>query len=300
MRFPPLLLLLLGIPLAQTPYATGIKMTVRNTLGPTLTTERTTYFEADRKREEWRSSEGGKDFWGSPTITYGPHAAMITRCDLGKEFMLNLDAHEYSAIPYPPKFFAEALAKAKAQPRPATSPQPPKPTVRIETTTVDTGEREQIFGRTARHMMITQKYIPLAGSAEIAQESVTDAWYIDLDTQLSCDFKFPPGTRAHSFGATSKSEVPEFVDSGESPKGFSVAQTTRITSSLKSPDGSTQQHTSQSEMSVVDFVNGPLDPALFEIPAGFKLVDNVELNPPQQVPSAWERLKARWSNLFRD
>lgn len=274
------------------PQTTGIKMTVRNTLGPTLTTEQTTYFQVDRKRSEWQGFDGPR---------LGPHVARITRCDLGKEFMLNLDARQYGSTPYPPKAFAEALAEVKARSRPVPPP-PPKATLRIETTTVDTGERKQIFGRTARHMTITQKYIPLAGSTQMAQESVTDAWYIDLDTQLSCDFQFPRGTLVRSVGLSGspQQEVLEFASVGEPAKGFSVTQSIKNTSSLKLSDGTTKEFTSQSEMSVVDFEEGPLDPALFEIPPGFKLVDNVELNPPQQPPSVWERFKARFANLFRD
>lgn len=82
--------------------------------------------------------------------------------------------------------------------------------------------------------------------------------------------------------------------------GFSVAQTTRITGTLKLPNGAFKQVTSQSEIAVVDFQEGALGASLFEIPSGFKLVDNVELNPPQQPLSAWEQFKARFVDLFRD
>lgn len=297
MRFSPFLVVLLGLPLMRTPQTTGIKMTVRNTLGPKFTTEQTTYFEADRKRIEWQGSDGPR---------LGPHIATITRCDLGKAFMLNLDTREYDSAPYPPETFAQALAKVKAlkaQPRPIPPAQSPKPTLRIETTTVDTGERKQMFGRTARHMTTTQRYIPLPGSTQMARESVTDAWYIDLDTQLSCDFKFPSGARVQYValsGSPEQQEVPEFVTVGGPAKGFPMAQTIRNTSTLELPDGRMKQFNSQSELAVIDFEDGPLDPSLFEIPAAFKLVDHVDPNPPQQAPSPWERFKARFANLFRD
>jgi len=294
-------LLLLNLSLAQTPQSTGIKMTVRSTLGGNFSTEQTTYLLSDRKRVEWRGSEGRRNFWGSTTIVYGPHTATITRCDLGKEFMVNLDARQYSAMAYPSNAFAEALAKAKALPRPVPPPPSPTPTLRIETNTFDTGERKQMFGHTARHIVITEKYIPFTASTQMAHESVTNAWHIDLDTRLSCDFKWPAGVGGHWYGISgdTKQEVPEFVDMGEAPKGFSVAQTTRIVSTLKLPDGTSKQVTSQSEIAVVDFQEGTLDPSLFEIPKAFKLVDNVQLNPPQQPPSAWEQFKAHFANLFR-
>jgi hypothetical protein len=273
------------------PQVTGIKMTVRNTLGASFSTQYTTYFEADRNRMETRSSIGQR---------LGPHVATITRCDLGKMFMINLDAGKYESIPYPQKALVEALEKAKAQPRPAIAAYPAAPTLRIETTTVDTGERKQMFGRTARHFVITQKHVPLAGSRQMAQQSVTDAWYIDLDMQLSCDPM--RGRRAHLYAASistnGQPEIPEFVDVGEPAKGFPFAQTTKTTGSFKLPDGTTKETTSSSELAVIDFQEGPLDPALFEVPAGFKLVDRVQLNPSPEPPTAWERIKASVSNLF--
>ena len=286
-----LLPLIAALAIPASPQTTGIKMTVRNTLGNSFSTQYTAYFESDRKRFETRSSLGNR---------LGPHAATITRCDLGKMFMVNLDAREYESIPYPSRALVEALEKAKAQPRPAIAAHPATPTLRIEATTVDTGERKQMFGRMARHFVITQKYIPLAGSRQMAQQSVTDAWYVDLDTQLSCD----PlrGRRGYLYAASAsangKPEIPEFVDVGAPAKGFPFAQTTKITSSFKLPDGTVKETTSTSELAVIDFQEGPLDPALFEVPAGFKLVDHVQLNPSSEPPTAWERMKASFSNLF--
>jgi len=71
--------------------------------------------------------------------------------------------------------------------------QSTEPTLRIETTTVDTGERKEFFGHIARHFIITRKQIPLEGSHSEPQETLTDGWYIDLDPQVSCDRKLSRG-----------------------------------------------------------------------------------------------------------
>jgi hypothetical protein len=45
----------------------------------------------------------------------------------------------------------------------------------------------EMFGYTARHVITMRTVTPLDDTDAIRQETVTDGWYIDLDTQLSCD-----------------------------------------------------------------------------------------------------------------
>ena len=78
-------------------------------------------------------------------MRYGPRLAVIIRCDLGQEFELNLDAGEYQAAPYPPKPLSKAQAEALGL-KPLQFVASDKPTLRIETTTLDTGERKEFFG----------------------------------------------------------------------------------------------------------------------------------------------------------
>jgi len=71
--------------------------------------------------------------------------------------------------------------------------------MRIETITVDTAERKEFFGHTARHVIITRKQIPLEGFHPRTTRTVTDAWYIDLDPQVSCDRKLSREKRTHGY-----------------------------------------------------------------------------------------------------
>jgi hypothetical protein len=297
MRFLLAILLLFGFPPSQLPQMNGIKVTVRNTMG-TFSTEQTTYYQGDRKRIEMRTSEGRMGSNGSTQMVYGPHVAIITRCDLGQYFAVNLDAAEYTSTPYPSKALMDALSR----PRPAPPPVPPKATFRIETSTVDTGERKEIFGHTARHVIIARKQTPLDGSHQMAQDSVTDGWYIDLNTQLSCDPKFHGAgyVFAASMGPNHVPEIPEFVDIGKPDTGFPLQQVTTTNSSFTQADGTTKQMGGKSELQVTEFQEGPLDPALFEISSKFKLVAEIQINPapPSQMEILWERFKTRLSNLF--
>jgi hypothetical protein len=110
---------------------------------------------------------------GSTDAHYGPRLASITRCDLGQAFELNLDTGEYVAATHPPKPLSKEETEALGLKVPEFAASG-KPTLRIETTTVDKGERKEFFGHTARYVITTRKQIPLEGSKSDAQQTVTD------------------------------------------------------------------------------------------------------------------------------
>jgi hypothetical protein len=305
-------LLLLGVPLLQASENTGVKMTIQ--LGQAvLPTQQTIYLQADRKRVEFRNAFGQKNADGSVQPIYGPRLVAITRCDLGQAFELNLDASEYTSTPYPPRPLTKEEIKARGLETPATY-NSDKPTLRIEVTTTDTGERKEIFGHIARRVVTTRKQVPLEGSHSEPQDSVTDAWYIDfqpinLHQRLSCDRKPPEGKHAyaHSYlraaGGNRPIEKPEFVAIGEPETGFALRSVTTSKSTPTLPDGGRKQSDSKFEMQVTQFEESPLDPALFEIPSGFKHVEHIERNQvapasSSQISDLWQRLKASVAGLF--
>src|SRR5215471_3656018 len=118
------------------------------------------YIQVDRKREEHRGYFGyrlrpqGRDFYRR-----GPRTALIKRCDLGNAFHVNFDDREYTTGPlqaFPTREEMRVRAEAVEQPPVETSP-----TVLVETETVDTAERRELFGRRARHVITTRRVIPL-------------------------------------------------------------------------------------------------------------------------------------------
>ena len=303
MHSSSLWLLLVGASLLQASENTGIKMTIRRGFAGSAS-EQTIYVQGDRKRMEFRNSVGQPNSDGSQQWLSGPRLAAITRCDLGQNLELNLDAAEYVSAPYPPKPLTQAEIEARGLGKRDMSPSKGA-TLRIETTTVDTGERKDLFGQVARHVIITRKQIPLDGSHSEPQESVTDGWYIDLDPQTSCDRKLSRGRSGHSYAVVGNkpAERPEFVDIGKSETGFAVQLAVISKGTYTMPDGTKRQTDSKSEMLVTQLELGPLDPGLFEIPPGFMLVQRVERNPvvsasPSQPIDFWERLKAKVASLF--
>ncbi len=272
------LFLVPGQPSTQVPRPAGIKMTVRySSVGQE--SEQTTYFRADARRQEFRNISGSH---------YGPHLAVIVRCDLGERFGLNLDQREYDSRPYPPQLPKEQLARMSQTPPPA---QPGPPTFRIEVTTIDTGERMDFFGHQARHVITTRKETPLAGSHRYAQNMVTDGWYIDLESEISCEPWWNSSKKqkgiAYLAAGSDPPERVEVVQKGNAEHGFAVDLKVVDTSLYVLKDGTTKVSTSKSKEKVIDFVEGPLDAGSFEVPAGFTKVEHIDWNQPQEERSAW-------------
>ena len=277
MQFPTVCLLLLVVPLLPTQRNWGIKIVVANDSsgGRSL---RTTYLQEDRRREEYRNSLGL-----ARRQIDGPRLALITRCDLGQRFELNLDSSEYQAAEYPPEPFTKEEAERRGIPD-RLAYLSNKPTLRIEVKTTDTGERKEMFGRVARHVIITQTQTPLGGSRSEPQEEVTDGWYIDLDPLVSCERDLTRARHGQSygrfFGGSEPLERPEFVTVGEPELGFALSSVTTTTGSYRLGDGAVKHTQSKMERRATEFEEGPLDPALFDIPTGFKQVDQIERFPP--------------------
>ena len=305
-------ILLFGVPLLQASQSSGIKMTIQHGAAGNMN-QQTIYLQGERKRMEFRNSFGREGPDGSPQQIYGPRLASITRCDLGLAFELNLDASQYTSSLYPPK----PLTKEEMERRGLQFPKPyasDRPTLRIEVTTTDTGERKTLFGHVARHVITTRKQIPLEGSHSERQESVTDGWYIDsndidLQQRLSCDRKWPEGKKGHAYaylhaaGRNQPMDKPEFVTVGEPETGFALNSVMTSTNTYTLSDGTRKQSTSKSEAHVLELEEGPLDPALFEIPPGFKQVEHIERNPPasalpSQPKDFWQGLKDTVARLF--
>jgi hypothetical protein len=249
-------------------------------LPPTETTE---YIQADRKRDEHRGFFGyrlqphGRDMYRP-----GPRTALIKRCDLQTVFLVNFDDREYTAWPIE-EFPTHDEVRARAE---AAGPAP-APTVLVETETIDTGERREFFGRPARRVITTRRVVPLPGSRGEQGRTVTDGWYIDLDTGLSGD-PWGSARSGHAFLSTHKPgdqpDRPTFKNIGEPERGYVVFSR------------STQDR-SVVELEVTHMSTVAIDPALFEVPDDFALVEQIRQEPVPpfviRLKEAYERLKHR-------
>ena len=260
-----------------------LKITVSHNFGP-YQTETTTYLKPDRKRVE-EQQRYRQQLWsgGIAAPVRPPRVATITRCDLGQIFQLNLDDREYTSRPIPKPLSAEEQ-KARAEElkaRAAQGPQlqrPAQPNLLMEITTSDTGERKQMFGYTARQVITTEKRTPLEGAVSLPQEQITDGWYIDLDTSISCDPPRQPGSFAVvSVGRDRKIDYPTFKFVGQRETGFALATTRRDT--LFQPDGSRREGARVDAMQVIDLSSAAVPSELFDVPAGFREVWEIRRRP---------------------
>ena len=226
------------------------------------------YLERDRSRTEVR------DRTGALMKEPGP---MIVRCDLEQTFWLNLKSNEYVSSRYPDHPTPEE-ARARGI---RTSPiyKSSEPVLRIEKNTRATGERKEFFGRTAHHVIITQREIPLGLSRYQPSETITDEWVLDVDRRVSCQRQLEEEIAAHHWAFSYPDEPidrTETINSGKEETGIVVEakSITRTTRTL--PDGTTRQEVSCSEAWVTELKEMPLDPSLFEVPAGFTKADSLK------------------------
>ena len=238
--------------------------------------EHTIYVQDDRRREEWRPSQNSIGGDGAVVQTYGPRTAAICRCDLGRMFSLDIDAGEYEScrlVTFNSRFYwLRAIRFFLVHPLRAWKENRRRPpTVLVETTTVDTGERKDMFGFIARRVITTEQRKPVAPSTDDESETRTDGWYIDIDPTIACE-RLPPGTRTflsvRQLGQPR--EVPQFKDVGPRERGYPVDVTSAYTSTATLADGTPKVFTTTSRTWVTHLSTDALDPSLFEVPGSFR------------------------------
>ena len=240
----------------------------------------TRYFQGSRSRSESRSSAGYAAHPGdAPVYTWGPRQAMIQQCDARRSLMLNLDAREYTSTELDERGVPNGY-KAPVIPQTHSA----QGSVEIFIDAIGTGERKEMFGHTARHVITRERRVVSPGNCQHNMSSETDGWYIDLDVpSLSCAEVPRKATTvgvalaASSFCSQQRLEVHR---TGVSETGFPVSLATTTHTSVPQADGSTREYTNSSTSEVVELSEAPLDPALFEVPPGFKLVARINTQPP--------------------
>ena len=211
------------------------------------TSESTSMIKGARERSESHS-------------TYGGDAINIMQCDLKRSIQINEKSQRYLITPMQVEAGLETRESAPVN---NSSGQVRRGgTVTYTTSAIDTGERKEMFGFTARHVKTS---INIESSADacnpMKHRMETDGWYIDLVGGLDCDqsrsqmmaYRGTPGgcrdqTRFHRQGAAKT--------------GYPLIETT----TMYGPDGAVTFTTTKE---VLELSREPLQAALFEIPAGY-------------------------------
>jgi hypothetical protein len=136
----------------------GTKIVRHDRSGGTVTT----YILGGKRRTEFRNAESTRRPDGTFSPADPPPNVVIDRCDLGQSFGLDVIGHRYAEYAFTPKH----LTQQERQELGLYAPDWDTANVtayREVITTVDTGERQEIFGELARHVITTTRTTLMAG-----------------------------------------------------------------------------------------------------------------------------------------
>jgi hypothetical protein len=227
--------------------------------------ENSTYIKGKRQRSE---SNGGQ-------------MVTVTQCDLRRNIMIMPSTQTYMIQPYDQPSGSSAVAATQSS-RPPLQGTTKGGVVTSTVTTRDTGERKQMFGYTARHIVTTMMMDSSPDACSpVKNKMEIDGWYIDATFALDCDLGrnyMPYRPQASGGGCQDRYETKQI---GTAKKGFPVWQKT----TMFGPNGA-ESFSSINE--VTEFSQGTLDPALFDVPAGYREVSDFAslYGAPSGMPSA--------------
>lgn len=236
--------------LAAGTASADIKMKTKNTFAGNAS-EGTIYIKGVRQRS-------------SQSYGAGFEMVTITQCDLKRTVQINDQARTYMVTPM---VGATAPSTTNAE-KPAPSASQPTTTrrggvVTYHSTITDTGERKKMFGFNARHIKSSMTVESSPDACHPSKMRIdTDGWYIDLEFHFECDPDKPlvAGVPGGGGRPDCRDEI-RFKRSGSGKTGYPIL----VTTTVYLDSGQTSVSTTE----VVELTTTPLDPALFEVPAGY-------------------------------
>jgi hypothetical protein len=255
------IIVLISILFCVTTVATAdIKISAKNSVAG-YSTENTTYIKGARQRTE-----------------QGAGMTTIYQCDLKRFIQINENAGTYLVTPLDVEETAASDEKVEMEQK-KHSGSKRGGVVTYITTTKDTGERKEMFGFTARHIMTTMTKEATPDACDQQKLHLeTDGWYIDLQYGLNCTSDRPFVPRQF------ESVKPDCVDrirykqSGSAKLGYPLVLKTTIYGD------DNRAFTTTTE--VVSLTTSTLDVSLFDVPANYKEVNNFqELAGMPSIPS---------------
>jgi len=224
------------------------KVTYMSVGGQGQTSESLTMIKGARERSETRMGQG------YDTIN-------ITQCDKKRTIQISETTRKYIVTPM-------AVGGSTNPPSPSTVPQSTAParkggTVTYFTSSIDTGERREMFGFTARHVKssMTMQSSPDACNP-INQRTETDGWYIDLNVGFDCNQDARPPVMPSVMRPGGCVDQPVFRREGNARVGYPLIETTK----MYGPGGQVMFSTTKE---VIELSREPLDMALFDVPDGY-------------------------------
>jgi hypothetical protein len=232
------------------PEPANIKIRYKTTAAG-QSSESTTMIKGSRERSEMR-------------MGYGMDITNLTQCDLKRTVQISDKTRKYMITAMNTD---EPAGAANAGVGSGSAPATRGGVITYVMTSVDTGERKDMFGFKARHVKTTTaiESSPDACS-QLKQRTETDGWYIDLSFGLNCELGRAPMSGGPPAAGGCQDKV-HFRHEGTGRMGYPLVETT----TMYGPDGNAM-FTSTKE--VIELSQEPLDAALFEVPAGYTETKN--------------------------
>ena len=191
---------------------------------------------------------------------YGFNSVNITQCDLKRSIQISESTRKYVITPMES---TNSTSPAPAPVTPSTNTANRRGgVVTYKTTSIDTGERKEMFGFTARHIKSTTLIESSADACTpIKHKSELDGWYIDLAVALDCQYGRNQMTARPPMTGRCIDQT-RFLREGNGKLGFPLIETVTMY-------GENGQVTFSTSKEVIELSRDTLDAALFDVPAGY-------------------------------
>lgn len=239
--------------LVATAYA-DLKLTTRNTMGGN-STEGTTYVKGTRQRSE---------------MQFGPMTQVtITQCDKRQVITISDACRTYMVAPMDPEDDGTPSAPP-ASSGASSGTQRKGGTLTINTNTTNTGETKQMFGYRARHI---KSSMAMSSSADACNPTnmkmESDGWYADFSGGgMSCASPSRPGGGSTGRIRPDCQDRIRYTGTGMRRLGYPMDVTTTMT------DDRGNTYTTRQE--TIELSKETLDPALFDVPSGYRQVNDYQ------------------------
>ena len=211
--------------------------------------ENTTYIKGKRSRSE----------------TMGGAMINIVQCDLRRGVQVNPSARTYMI-----NEFVQAIQNG-GQTQPASSQNGvvrAGGTVTTAITTKDTGERKQMFGYVAKHLIITMDTVSSPDACTPNNSKMQmDGWYIDAEFVLDCDYgqSYAGNSNGRKGGCQDKYEMKQI--------GTAVKRGYPVYEKMTMFDQSGKETYSMVN-EVIELSKATLEAGLFDIPSDYRQVSD--------------------------
>jgi hypothetical protein len=241
-------ILLVSLVLTQTAFA-DVKIKSKQTMSG-QSYENTTYIKGKRQRTE----------------TMNGMMINLNQCDLRRGVQINPNTKTYIINEYQQDTTAPA-AKNTAPTAKSDGVIRAGGTVTTTVTVKDTGERKQMFGYTAKHLIITMETVSSPDAcAKNNTKMQTDGWYIDAEFALDCN----QYAQYQSYNPKSKptcQDKYQMKTVGTAKRGYPVYEKMTMFD-----ESGKESYSMVNE--VVELSKAVLESGLFDVPAGYREVDD--------------------------